>query len=54
MLKEEVQLWVAAGVDRDLKQRREDVLQHLLKVAQLFLRVVDVTLRGRYKSRSQL
>lgn len=43
VLKEEVQLWVAAGVDRNLKQRHEDILQHFLEVAQLFLRVVDVT-----------
>lgn len=45
VLKEEVQLWVAAGVDRNLKQRHEDILQHLLEVAQLLLRVVDVTLK---------
>ena len=43
MLKEEVQLWVAAGVDCDLEQRHEDVLQHLLEVTQLSLCVVDVT-----------
>lgn len=54
VLKEEMQLWMAARVDCDLKQRHEDVLQHLLKVAQLFFRVVDVTLREKYKSRSQL
>lgn len=45
VLKEEVQLWVAAGVDRNLKQRHEDILQHFLEVAQLLLRVVDVTLK---------
>lgn len=43
MLKEEVQLRVAAGVDCDLEQRHEDILQHLLEVVQLSLRVVDVT-----------
>lgn len=37
VLKEEVQLWVAAGVHRNLEQRHEDVLQHLLKVTQLLL-----------------
>ena len=35
MLQEEVELWVAAGVDCDFKQRQEDVLQHLLEVGQL-------------------
>lgn len=45
VLKEEVQLWVAAGVDRNLKERHEDILQHFLEVAQLLLRVVDVTLK---------
>lgn len=45
VLKKEVQLWVAAGVDRNLKQRHEDILQHFLEVAQLLLRVVDVTLK---------
>lgn len=45
VLKEEVELWVAAGVDRNLKQRHEDILQHFLEVAQLLLRVVDVTLK---------
>lgn len=45
MLKEEVQLWMAAGVDCNLEQRHEDILQHLLKVIQLFLCVVDVTLK---------
>lgn len=49
VLKEEVQLWVAAGVDRNLKQRREDILQHFLEVAQLLLRVVDVTLKKQEK-----
>lgn len=37
VLEEEVQLRVAAGVDGDLKQGREDVLQHLLESAQLLL-----------------
>lgn len=45
MLKEEVQLWVAAWVDCNLKQRHEDILQHLLEVEQLFLGVVDITLK---------
>lgn len=49
MLKEEVQLWMAAGVDCDLEQRHEDILQHLLKVAQLLLRVVDVAVREKHK-----
>lgn len=35
VLEEEVQLWVAAGVDGDLEQGQEDVLQHLLEGAQL-------------------
>lgn len=43
MLKEEVQLRVAAGVHGDLEQRHEDVLQHLLEVAQLLVGVIDVT-----------
>lgn len=38
-----MQLRVAAGVHGDLKQRHEDVLQHLLEVAQLFVGVIDVT-----------
>lgn len=37
MLEEEVQLRVAARVDSDLEQGREDVLQHLLEGAQLLL-----------------
>lgn len=49
VLQEEVQLGVAAGVDCDLEQWHEDVLQHLLKVAQLLLCVVDVALREKYK-----
>lgn len=44
VLKEEVELWVAAGVDGDFKQRLEYVFQHLLEVGQLFLCVVDITL----------
>lgn len=51
-MEEEVQLWVAAGVNCYLKQRHEDILQHLLEVVQLFLCVVDVTLREKHKSRS--
>lgn len=46
VLQEEVQLRVAAGVHRDLKQRHEDVLQHLLEVAQLLVGVIDVTVGG--------
>lgn len=38
-----MQLRVAAGVDGDLKQGREDVLQHLLEGPQLLLGVVHVT-----------
>lgn len=45
MLKEEVQLWVAAGVECDLEQRHEDIRQHFFKVTQLLLCVVDVTER---------
>lgn len=45
VLKEKVQLWVAAGVHCNLKQRHEDVLQHLLEVTQLFLCVVDITMK---------
>ena len=45
VLEEEVQLRMTAGVDGDLKQRHEDVLQHFLKVAQLLLCVIDVALR---------
>lgn len=43
MLQEEVQLRVAAGIDGRLEQRQEDVLQHLLEVAQLLLCAVNVT-----------
>lgn len=43
MLQEEVQLWVASRVYGDFKQWHEDVLQHLLEVAELFLGVVDIT-----------
>lgn len=43
VLQEEVQLRVAAGVHSDLKQRHEDVLQHLLEVAQLLAGVIDIT-----------
>lgn len=45
MLEKEVELRVAAGVDGRLKQWKEDVLQHLLEVGQLFLRVVDITVQ---------
>lgn len=38
-----MQLRVAAGVHGDLKQRHEDVLQHLLEVAQLLAGVIDIT-----------
>lgn len=49
MLKEEVQLWVAARVDCNLKQRPEDILKHFLEVGQLSLRMVDITVRGEHK-----
>lgn len=42
MVQEEVQLRMTAGVDRDFKQRHEDILQHLLEVSQLLLCVVHV------------
>lgn len=42
MLQEDMQLWVAAWLDGDFKQRHEDVLQHLLEITQLFLRVIDI------------
>ena len=45
MLQEEVELWVAARVDCDFKQRQEDVLQHLLEVSQLLFGSVHVTAR---------
>lgn len=45
MLKKEVQLWMAARVDCNLKQRHEDIFQHLLKVTQLLLCMIDVALR---------
>jgi len=37
-----VQLRVGVGVDGDLKERREDVVQQLLKVVDQALRLVDV------------
>lgn len=43
MLQEEVQLGVTGRVDRDFKQRHEDVLQHLLEISQLLLGVVHIT-----------
>lgn len=49
MLEEEVQVRMTARVDCNLKQRHENILQHLLKVTQLFFCVVDVTLRGKHK-----
>ncbi len=33
---------MAAGVDGDLKQRHEDIFQHLLEISQLLLRVVYI------------
>lgn len=51
MLEEEVKLWVAAGVNCDLEQRRENILQHLLEVRQLSLCVVDVTMEENTPSR---
>ena len=41
-LEEEVELGVGVGVDGDLKQGREDVVQQLLKVVHQALRLVDV------------
>ena len=38
-----MQLTVIGGVDGDLKQRHEDVLQQLLEVGQLLLCVVHIT-----------
>ena len=37
-----MELRVGVGVDSDLKQRREDVVQQLLKVVHQALRAVDV------------
>lgn len=42
MLQEEVQFWMTAGVDCGLKQRHEDILQHLLEISQLLLCVVHI------------
>lgn len=42
VLEEEMELRATAGVDGDLEQGQEDVLQHLLKVGQLLLGVVDI------------
>lgn len=42
MLQKEMQLWVAAGIDSDLKQRYKNVLQHLLEVRQLLFGVVHI------------
>ena len=50
MLQEEVELWVAARVDCDFKQRQEDVLQHLLEVSQLLFGSVHVTARHKRTS----
>lgn len=38
-----MQLGMAAGVDGDLKQGHEDILQHVLEVGQLLLSVVHIT-----------
>ena len=46
MIQEEMQLRMAAGVDCDLKQRHEDILQHLLEISQLLLCVVHITRKG--------
>lgn len=53
MLKEEVQFWVAAGVDCDLKQRPEDILQHFLEVGQLSLCMVDITIKREKKKKEK-
>lgn len=42
VFQEEVELRVAARVHGGLKQRHEDVLQHLLEVGKLLLRAVNV------------
>ncbi len=42
LLQEEVELRVGRRVDRDLKQRRKDVVQQLLKILDDALRLVDV------------
>lgn len=44
-----MQLWVAAGVHRDLEQRHEDVLQHFLEVTQLLVCVIDIARREKEK-----
>lgn len=43
MLQEEMQFRMTAGVDRDFKERHEDVLQHLLEISQLLLCMVHIT-----------
>lgn len=43
VFQEEVELRVAAWVHGGLKQRHEDVLQHLLEVSELLLCAVNVT-----------
>lgn len=43
VFQEEVELRVAARVHAGLKQRHEDVLQHLLEVSELLLGAVNVT-----------
>lgn len=43
IFEEEVQLSVILGVDRGLEERQEDVLQHLPKIWQQFLRPKYVT-----------
>lgn len=43
VLQEEIQLRMTARVDRDFKQRHEDVLQHLLEISQLLLCSVNIT-----------
>ena len=50
MLQEEVELWVAARVDCDFKQRQEDVLQHLLEVGQLLFGSVHITAQTQTRS----
>lgn len=42
LLEEEVELGVGVGVDGDLEEGREDVVQQLLKIVDQALRLVDV------------
>ena len=44
-----MQLTVPGGVDGDLEQRHEDVIQQLLEVTQLLLGVVHITVERETK-----